>query len=87
MLLKLGDLAGARAAYERALMISKVAYGPDHPDVATAVNNLGRVLQELGDHAGARAAYERALATISHFLPKDHPDVQIVQSNLDALED
>jgi len=49
----LGDLAGARAALERALGIDERVYGPDHPKVATSVNNLGSVLQDLGDLAGA----------------------------------
>ena len=40
----LGDLAGARAAFERALAIDEKSFGPDHPEVATDVNNLGVVL-------------------------------------------
>ena len=35
-----GELAGARAHYQRALRIDEAAYGPDHPEVATDVNNL-----------------------------------------------
>ena len=58
----LGDLAGARAAFERALGIDEKSFGPDHPNVATDVNNLGLVLRALGDLAGARAAFERALS-------------------------
>ena len=42
--------------------IDEASFGPDHPNVATDVNNLGLVLQDLGDLAGARAAFERALA-------------------------
>ncbi len=36
-----GNLAGARVAFQRALAIDEAAYGPDHPAVATDVNNLG----------------------------------------------
>ena len=61
MLQDLGDLAGAKAAYERALKIDEASFGPDHPKVAIRVNNLGRVLQDLGDLARAKAAFERAL--------------------------
>jgi hypothetical protein len=57
-----GDLAGARAAIERALAIDEAAFGPDHPNVVIRVNNLGSVLQDLGDLAGARVALERVLA-------------------------
>ena len=54
MLQDLGDLAGARTQYERALAISEAALGPDHPNIGTVRNNLGGVLQALGDLAGAR---------------------------------
>jgi hypothetical protein len=37
------DLAGARAAYERALRIDEAVFGPEHPNVAIRVNNLGGV--------------------------------------------
>jgi tetratricopeptide (TPR) repeat protein len=54
-LLDLGQLDGARAAYERA-----IASG--HPDVApTAAANLGVLLARQGDVAGARAAYQQAI--------------------------
>ena len=35
-----GDYAEARPLYERALAIPEKALGPDHPDVATSLNNL-----------------------------------------------
>ncbi len=81
----LGDLAGARAHYERALGIDEAAYGPDHPEVAIRVNNLGFVLQDLGDLAGAKAHYERALAICRQFLGEDHPNTKLVKDNLAAL--
>ena len=40
----LGELAAARAAYERALAIAEATYGPSHPEVANRLNNLGVVL-------------------------------------------
>ena len=73
----LGDLAGAKAHYERALAIDEAAYGPNHPEVATDVNNLGFVLQDLGDLAGAKAHYERALAIDEAAYGPDHPQVAI----------
>ena len=76
------DYVGARAAYERALAIGERAFGPDHPNVATGVNNLGSVLQDLGDLAGARAAFERALAIFEHVLGPDHPNVATLVNNL-----
>jgi tetratricopeptide (TPR) repeat protein len=82
----LGDLTGARAAFERALKIDEAAFGPDHPKVARDVNNLGRVLRDLGDLAGARAAYERALKIFEKSLPPNHPNIQTVRDNLASLD-
>ena len=78
----LGDLQGARAAFERALRIDEAALGPDHPTVASRVNNLGMVLKALGDRPGALAAYERALRINEAALGPDHPDVATNVSNL-----
>jgi hypothetical protein len=44
----------ARAVLERALAITEALHGPDHPDVATRLNNLGGILQELGQPEQAR---------------------------------
>jgi tetratricopeptide (TPR) repeat protein len=81
----IADLAGARAAFERALAIDEAAFGPDHPTVATFVSNLGGVLLELGDLAGARAACERALAIGQVALGPDHPTVATIVSNLGGV--
>jgi Tfp pilus assembly protein PilF len=55
-------LSEARVLMQRALAIDEAAYGPDHPQVATNLNNLAGVLKELGDPAAARPLLERALA-------------------------
>ncbi|MEA3308520.1 MAG: tetratricopeptide repeat protein, partial [Chloroflexota bacterium] len=80
-----GDLAGARASFQRALRSDEAAYGPDHPKVARDVNNLGLVLQELGDLAGARANLQRALRIFEQFLPAGHPNIEVVRGNLESL--
>jgi hypothetical protein len=41
---ELGDLAGGRTQYERALAIGEVTLGPEHPEMATRHNNLGNLL-------------------------------------------
>jgi tetratricopeptide (TPR) repeat protein len=81
----LGDLAGARPHYERALEITEVAFGPNHPDVATARGNLGGVLWDLGDLAGARAQLERALEISEAALGPNHPTVAIRRTNLGVM--
>ncbi len=55
-------LTDAKALEERALAITEAAYGPDHPDVATRLNNLAQILRDLGQPEGARPLQERALA-------------------------
>ena len=79
------DYAGARGAYERALAIDEQAFGPEHPKVATGVNNLGLVLQHLGDLAGARACLERALAIDEQALGPEHPNVARDVNNLGGV--
>jgi len=81
----LGDLAGARAHYERALAIWEKQLGPEHPNVAWAVNNLGMVLKALGDLDVARAHLERALQIFRQSLGEDHPHTVTVRDNLNSL--
>jgi tetratricopeptide (TPR) repeat protein len=78
----LGELEKARAAFERALAIEEVVYGPDHPNVARDVNNLGSVLRDLGQLEEARAAFERALAIFERVLGTEHPNVAEAANNL-----
>jgi tetratricopeptide (TPR) repeat protein len=59
------QLADARALLERALAIDEAAYGPDHPHVATNLNNLALTLQDLGQPEQSRPLLERALAIVS----------------------
>ena len=41
-----------------ALAIAETAYGPEHPDVGTALNNLATILRGLGELAAARPLAE-----------------------------
>jgi tetratricopeptide (TPR) repeat protein len=79
------EFAQAKAAFERALAIDEAVFGPDHPKVATRVNNLGLVLRDLGDLAGARAAFERALAIWEKQLGPEHPNVALAVNNLGSV--
>jgi tetratricopeptide (TPR) repeat protein len=76
------QFAKAKGMHERALAIYEAEYGPDHPDVATNVNNLGLVLQALGDMEGAKKMFERALAIDESTYGPDHPQVAIYVNNL-----
>jgi tetratricopeptide (TPR) repeat protein len=85
---------GALAAYaeaqklsERALAIRETSSGPDHPDTALSLNNLGYLLQVQGDTPGARPYHERALAIREKVLGPDHPDTATSLNNLGGLLD
>ncbi len=75
----IGDYAGARPLYKRALAIRERALGPDHPDTAQSLNNLGMLLQAMGDIPAARPYLERALGP-------GHPDTQRSRQSLAAIE-
>ncbi|MBZ0320618.1 MAG: tetratricopeptide repeat protein [Anaerolineae bacterium] len=81
----LGDYAGARAAFERALRIDEAVYGPDHYNIAKYVNNLGDLLREMGDYSGARNCLERALLTWETIYGEYDPHVAICLNNLGLL--
>ena len=85
VLLDLGELAAARTALERALVIDEATYGPSHPQVATGVCNLGIVLRDLGELAAARTAFERALQIFQTSLGVEHPSTKTAQAGLDAV--
>jgi tetratricopeptide (TPR) repeat protein len=79
------QFADARRALERALRIDEKAYGPDHPAVATNVNNLGSVLLAQGDLAEAKAAIERALRIDEKAYGQDHTAVARDVANLGGV--
>ncbi|HTR14211.1 MAG TPA: tetratricopeptide repeat protein [Roseiarcus sp.] len=75
----------ARPLLERALAIVERAYGLEHPETATSLNNLAAVFRDLGDLAAARPLHERALAIREKARGSDHPDVAQSLNNLAAL--
>jgi tetratricopeptide (TPR) repeat protein len=75
----------ARPLVERALAIFEKALGPDHPNTAVSLSNLGYLLRAQGDLAGARPYYERALAINKKELGPDHPDTATSLNNLGYL--
>ena len=51
-----GKYAKAEPLYQRALAIWEKALGPEHPDVATSLNNLAELYDTQGQYAQGRAA-------------------------------
>jgi tetratricopeptide (TPR) repeat protein len=54
--------ADAEPLYKRSLAILERALGPDHPDIATSLNNLAAMYGAQGREADAEPLYKRALA-------------------------
>jgi class 3 adenylate cyclase/tetratricopeptide (TPR) repeat protein len=75
----------ARPLYERALAMREKQLGPEHPDTAHSLNDLGCLLRDQGDRAGARPLFERALAINEKQLGPEHPDTASSLNNLASL--
>ncbi len=65
----------AEPLYQQALAIRKKALGPEHPDVATSLNNLAALYASQGQYAKAEPLYQQALAIRKKALGPEHPDV------------
>ena len=70
---------------KRSLAIFERVLGPDHPDVAQALNNLAELYRAQGRYADAEPFYKRSLATLEKALGPDHPDVAVSLNNLAEL--
>ena len=57
-----GDLASAEGHYRAALAIRVKAFGPEHPDVATNLDNLALIYRLQGKYAEAEEMEARAKA-------------------------
>ena len=77
--------AEAEPLYRQALSMSEKSYGPEHPEVATDLNNLAQLLQETNRLAEAEPLTRRALAIDEKSYGAEHPKVATVINNLASL--
>jgi tetratricopeptide (TPR) repeat protein len=77
--------AQARPLYERALIISEKAWGPDHPRTALTLTHLALLLQAQGDLAGARPLFSRALEIEEKQLGYESFNAVATRNNLAGL--
>jgi nephrocystin-3 len=75
----------AEPMYRRALEIRGQFYGPDHPEVATSLNNLALLLYFTNRLSEAEPLHHRALEIDEQFYGLDHPDVVTSLNNLAGL--
>ena len=86
-LITTGKYESALPLAEQALEIQEKALGPDHPDVATALNNLASIYRAIGQYARAESLYRRALLIDERALGPEHAQVARDLSNLGSLYD
>ncbi|CAN0543301.1 unnamed protein product, partial [Laminaria digitata] len=80
-----GNYAEAGPLYKRSLAIKEKALGPEHPSVATSLNNLAGLLETQGNYAEAGPLYKRSLAIAEKALGPEHPSVATSLNNLAGL--
>jgi len=67
------NYAQAERLYQEELLELEEALGPDHPDVATVLNNLGRLYYEQERYAEAEPLYRRSLQIVEANYGEEHP--------------
>ena len=69
-----GDSAGAKALLEESIKLYEQAYGPDHPETASRMTELGATLGAEGSHVEALLCLHRALKIHQEMLGPDSPE-------------
>jgi len=69
----------------KALDVAENKFGPEHPDVATSLNNLALLYDKQGQYAQAELLHMRALTIREKVLGPYHPEVATSLNNLAFL--
>jgi len=77
-----GQYAEAMSLCQRALLIREQLLGPDHPDVATSLNDLAVLCISLRKFEQVEPLCLRALTIQEQALGSDHPDVAVTLNDL-----
>jgi tetratricopeptide (TPR) repeat protein len=83
----IGRYSEAEPLYQRALAIVVKTLGPEHPEVATCLNNLAALYDAQGKYAQAEPLCQRALAIKEKALGPEHPHLATSLNNLALLYD
>jgi tetratricopeptide (TPR) repeat protein len=84
-LYRLGRLGEAEALIRRVVEIDEKRLGENHPDLASALNNLGQLLEYTNRAAEAEPLMRRALAIDEQSFDPNHPKVARDLNNLATL--
>jgi tetratricopeptide (TPR) repeat protein len=71
--------------YEEMQQILEANLGPEHPSVATTLNNLAGLYKSMGEYEKALPLYKRALEIYEKVLGPEHPDVATTLNGLAGL--
>ncbi|GEM_PF-450391 len=82
---EMGLFEKAENAVRRALEIAEKMYGPNHHNVATALNNLAQVFLNTNRLKDAEPLMRRALLIAEKSYGPDHPDVAICLNHLVSI--
>lgn len=89
----LGAIAFSRRSHDSALRhfadalaLKERILGPNHPELASTLSNLGVTHIECGDLAAARRCLERTEAILLNAVNADHPTLRACQARLAALD-
>jgi tetratricopeptide (TPR) repeat protein len=83
--LELGEYGKAEGMHREALKLAGKAYGRNHPEVATALDNMSIVAYRQGKLEEAEALERQVLAMRIKTLGRDHPQVAMSLINLAAF--
>jgi tetratricopeptide (TPR) repeat protein len=84
-LIEQGKYREAIPIAEGALEVAKRVRGPERPETAEAMNNLGLLLQKIGNYTKAEPLLEEALRMRQKVLGSEHPDTATSLNNLGLL--
>jgi tetratricopeptide (TPR) repeat protein len=75
----------AISAANEALKVAEETFGPEHPKVATSLNNLALIYKAQGKQAAAEDFYKHALTILEKSSGSDNPRVATAIYNLARL--
>jgi tetratricopeptide (TPR) repeat protein len=84
-LIEQGKYQEAMPIAKRLVQVAKRARGPEHPETADALNDLGFLYKKTGDYAKAEPLYQEALRIRQKVLGSEHADTAEGLSNLAVL--
>ncbi|CAN0234238.1 unnamed protein product [Scytosiphon promiscuus] len=76
-----GKFEEAEPLYKRSLAIDEKVYGPDHPEVATDLNNWAGLLESQGKLEDADPLYVRVLEILGATVGEEHPNYASALNN------